>query len=84
MKVWVVRYALSAGIKECEGEVSNTSNDMVVVNRNQFYHGKNRDWFDNEADAIKAAEAMRQKKIESLRKQIAKLEKLSFEGGKTL
>ena len=41
-----------------------------------FYIGK--DVFLDKSEAVKTAEKMRKKKIASLRKQIEKLEKLSF------
>lgn len=73
---WITKYALSGGI-------SSTSNGEV---RGGYLRLKGdwtsymigRDAFDNEADAKADAETRRIKKIESLKKQIAKLEKRTF------
>ena len=81
MKVWITKYALTKGVIETDGEL--TSSDSVsVLNRDLslpthwFYKG---DWHSDEQSAIKKAEEMRQKKIESLKKQIKKLEEMRFE-----
>lgn len=78
--VWVTKYALSIGIKECEiisdkdGYVSvvwkGALNDRMFLSR--------RHCFDLVGDAITNAQKMREKKIASLKKAIAKLEKMSF------
>jgi hypothetical protein len=75
--VFVTKYALSAGIEEVRAEV--TDNGYAYRNgwRQQYSPG---DWHRTRAGAVKAAEAMRAKKIASLKKQIAKLEKLTFSG----
>lgn len=81
MKVWITKYALTKGIIEVDGEL--ISSDFVsILNRglslptHWFYKG---DWHSDKQSAIKKAEEMRQKKIESLKKQIKKLEEMSFE-----
>ena len=81
MKVWITKYVLSRGIIVADGEF--TSSDSVsVLNRDLplpthwFYKG---DWHSDKESAIKKAEEMRQKKIESLKKQIKKLEEMKFE-----
>lgn len=81
MKVWITKYALTKGIIEREGKL--TSSDSVsVVNQDRslpthwFYRG---DWYSDKQSAIHKAEEMRQKKIESLKKQIKKLEEMRFE-----
>lgn len=81
MKVWITKYALTKGIIEADGEL--TSSDSVsILNRglslptHWFYKG---DWHSNMQSAIMRAEEMRQKKIESLKKQIKKLERMRFE-----
>jgi hypothetical protein len=82
MKFWITKYALTAGIEEVEGEVTTTSADMlrydVLGSITQYAHGEGREWHSNHKSAIARAESMRLKKIANLRKQIAKLEKLSF------
>jgi hypothetical protein len=45
----------------------------------EFYHGEGKEWHTSKESAIKKAQEMKQKKIETLKKQIAKLEKIKFE-----
>ena len=50
--------------------------------RSSWLHGQykiGKDLFMSATEAAKAAEAARRKKVESLRKQLAKLEKMTFE-----
>ena len=81
MKVFITKYALSFGIKEDEayrepdedgyiwtGEPGRMSSQM-------FTHSE---WFETRDLAVADAENRRVKKIASLKKQIAKLEKLTF------
>lgn len=83
MKVWITKYALTAGVFGTEA-VQPVSGRMVVVkarpgcgsNGVEYFHG--RDWHTSHSDAIDQAEDMRDAKIKSLRKQIAKLEALEF------
>lgn len=81
-KVFITRYALTSGIKEVETEIyksdfKNSPNYIISDNAyNCHYIGK--DAFIDKSEALNKAEDMRKKKIVSLRKQIEKLEKLSF------
>ena len=80
-KVFITKYALTSGIKEMELEIikSNFANSPDYVRDGSwtfFYIGK--DVFLDKSEALNKAEGMRKKKIASLRKQIEKLEKLSF------
>ena len=80
MKVWITKYALTDGIIEVDGEpyglewvsASWDNGDKC----NDFEQGE---WFDTKERAIQKAEEMRQKKIESLKNQIEKLEGMRFE-----
>jgi hypothetical protein len=75
MKIYVTKYALTAGIKEHEAEISSSGGAYV----NGLYGGFfGNDFWDNEEEAKKHANVMRLKKIASLKKQIEKLEKLTF------
>jgi hypothetical protein len=75
---WLTTYALSSGIEKIQGNVSEWDSRCVYA----------QDWssscrlgvnvHETEEAARKAAESARLKKIASLRKQIEKLEKLSF------
>lgn len=75
--VYVSKYALSRGIIEVTGSVSGgylySDEEGIWVN---FKIG--RDAYETEVEAKAAAEEMRLKKIKSLRKQVATLEKLQF------
>jgi len=88
VKVWITKYCLTSGIQEIEAEVCSTNEDMIkkVKDRedstcryDEYYHGKGKDWHTTKESAIKRAEEMRIKKIESLKKQIKKLEALKFD-----
>ena len=81
MKVWITKYALTKGIIEADGKL--TSSDSVSVSLDTlslpthwFYKG---DWYSDKQSAIQKAEEMRRKKIDSLKKQIEKLERMRFE-----
>ena len=80
MKVWITKYALSTGIKEIEANVSSVSSDMVTESGSiwNHFHGEGRDWHRSREAATAKAEEMRKAKIVSLRKQIAKLERMTF------
>jgi hypothetical protein len=78
---YVTQYALTAGIRCCE--VVRADKDGYgwvkwpgAIGGSAMF-GKNH-WHSDPAEAVKAAEEMRAKKIASLQKQIAKLEKLTF------
>lgn len=79
---WISKYALTKGIYPAKCEEPSPSTPGLIVGHSgrwsEYYHGEGRDWHRTEADAIAKAETMRTRKIDSLRKQIDKLEKLSF------
>lgn len=80
MKVWITKYALTDGIIEVEGEQDRLTYGFVATEgafRNEWFN--RRDCFTSRTSAIKKAEEMRQKKIESLKKKIDKLERIRFE-----
>lgn len=78
MKAWITKYALTSGIIEVND--AEESGDMICYKHGspyvQYAHGE--DWWTNFEVAKNRAEQMRQAKIASLKKQIAKLEKLEF------
>lgn len=81
MKVWITKYALTAGIMEVDAEFCKSMSTMVSyrpegASYDQYAHGD--DWHTDLDSAKAKAEQMRQAKIASLKKQIAKLEKLEF------
>ena len=78
-KLWLGKYALSGGIKEVMASKQVDNEKYISVEGTWKGYTLGRDIHLTHADAVKAAEAARIKKIELLRKQIAKLEKLTFE-----
>ena len=80
MKVWITKYALARGIKEIECEDCGNGAVKEIWNPfPTFYHGEDSEWHRTKECAIQKAEEMRQKKIESLKNQIEKLEGMRFE-----
>ena len=80
-KVFITKYALTAGIKEMEGEIFKSTyadNQYYVRDRSYMFYYIGKDAFLDKSDALKKAEEMRKKKIASLKKQISKLEKMTF------
>lgn len=71
------KYALTAGV---EKKVLDRELDdgFVKIEGSYCVFKTGRDIHPTRAAAVEAAEAMRLKKISSLKKQIAKLEKLTF------
>ena len=81
MKVWITKYALTAGIQEREAEIDESDGTAAVKQERyhaDYYHGEGRDWHRTLEGAIARAEEMRATKIASLRKSIVKMEKLRF------
>jgi hypothetical protein len=81
MKAYIIKYALTDGI--CEVEAEDKGNGMIKVRGKEsyndaLYHGKNREWCDNEEDAIKYSEELRAKKIKALERQLAKVRSLDL------
>lgn len=79
--VFTTKYALTGGIaeKRVAKHYSYDSRAHVYVEGDTWTsYLLGRDAFDNLPDALANAEARRLKKIASLQKQIAKLEKLNF------
>lgn len=79
MKAYISKYALTKGIFEVEAEECGDITIYILQGYiiGGYFHGIG--WHTTRAEAIKRAEEMRLKKIESLKKQIAKLEKKRFE-----
>ena len=86
MKVWITKYALTRGIEEITSD--DVSRIFIEKNGDLVMYGKsgmfpviyNTDnYYLDKQSAIQKAEEMRQKKIDSLKKQIEKLERMRFE-----
>ena len=80
MKYFVTKYALTQGILEVDGDLSNYSSTNIMETRidgyNILFHG-NEFHHDLEYAKLKSEE-IRVKKIASLKKQLAKLEAMEF------
>lgn len=76
MKVYITKYALTAGIEEAEAEIEGK---MAIVKKkySAYFHGS--EWHLTRSSAIEQAEIMRERKIASLRKSIEKIEAMRFE-----
>ena len=80
IKVWISKYALSEGVFELCAETTSVEGMISdPINRCRMFHDEGKDWHRTREGAIAKAEQMRLAKIASLKKQIAKLEKLKFE-----
>jgi hypothetical protein len=71
--VWITKYALTKGIFCKEAEIKG---DMIKYDR--YSCELKPDWHLTQEEAIKRAEEMREKKIKSLKKSLAKMEGLEF------
>lgn len=72
-RVYITKYALTAGIEVRNAEVSEYGLWVKELHRH-FHLGT--DAFESQDEALLDAEMRRRKKIEGLQKQISKLEKL--------
>lgn len=78
-KIFVFKYALTKGIIEVDAEIKQGTHEKYAKSKNQMnIMWPNRDYVHTKEEALKKAEDMRFKKIESLKKQIVKLEKMKF------
>ena len=80
MKVYVSKYALANGIQEMDDMelfvYDNGARKYVANHKHYLLLGKGA--HETREAAVAAAEEMRQEKIASLRKQLARLESLTF------
>lgn len=80
MRYFISKYALTVGIKERELRPSSSDPNYLYPADGGWTPLKlGRDAFETREEAVAAANAARDKKVASLRKQLAKLEKLAFE-----
>jgi hypothetical protein len=86
--VYITKYALKRGIFNAQVEHCIDYPGMVQVVFNDhathyvYFHGEGKEWHRTLEAAKAKAEAMRDKKIASLEKKIAKLKAMTFEGVK--
>jgi len=81
MKVWITKYALTAGIIETE-LAEEVRDGMIRANigmASNYFHGEGREWHKTKESALRRAEIMRANKLDSLRKQIAKVKAINFQ-----
>ncbi len=80
MKIFVTKYALTKGIIEMEGIRYEDNPEIYEVRFRGLEDGLTpNDYCLTKEKAINQADAMRLRRLASLRQQIAKLEKLRFE-----
>ena len=88
MKVYITKYALTDGIYECEArkpyeysegyQTDGTDESKAVkvgFRQGLFFKGQ---WTNSACKAVERAKEMRDKKLQSLKKQIEKLESMRF------
>ena len=73
--IWVTLYALSSGIRK---GVAEPRGQYWKIRGDHAFYTLGKDAFETEAEAIADAGKRRDKKIASLKKQLAKLESLTF------
>lgn len=79
-RIYITKYALSKGILEEEAVIKDYGRySRALVKGDYSSYGIGSEAFFKREDALKNAENRRIKKIESLKKQINKLENLKFE-----
>ena len=81
MKVWITKYALTAGIYEIEAEGDRHNVEIVKQIEPKvvpYAYFLGAEWWPTREDAVARAESMRRAKLASLRKSIAKLEGMVF------
>lgn len=80
MKAFVTKYALTKGIIEFEGEIKSDGKIFSGKRPNgkhyEYFHGK--DFHLDIESAIKDCERRKVQKLESIKKQIVKIEKIKF------
>ena len=79
MKVWISKYALTDGIKEFGNlELYISPDNLRYARSDMHFFRLGKDAHETHEAAIAAAESMRKRKIASVRKQLQRLEALSF------
>lgn len=82
---WITKYALTSGIKEVMVRQSETYPEFVDEAEakqgwfKQTFAGEGKEWHRTREAAVQRAEAMRKNKVISLRRQLAKFQKMTFQ-----
>lgn len=74
VKVFLTKYALTKGIIEVEGEITNSGS--LIYGSHSYAHSS--EFYTAKEYAIPKAEDMRRRKLASLKKKIALLESMDF------
>lgn len=77
--VWISKYALTKGVYSAEVEIKDSIEDRTGVIVGFNFYAIGRDCHFNKADAVKAANEMKIKKLKSLDKQMKKISALEFD-----
>ena len=75
MHVWITKYWQTQGIKEREVTPSQYVSDVVLdISTGQIYRQEGRDWHRTSEAATNYVAAARERKVESLARQIKQLQ----------
>lgn len=77
-RAWITKNALTSGIECVKARVSKTRPCMIIYGPYGFAYREGTDWHRTPEGALARAEEMRKAKIASLKKSIARLERLTF------
>lgn len=77
MAIWLTNHALTEGVKRIDSGY-RVASGRVFLDGSARRYVIGRDAHLSEAEAVKAAEAARRAKLESLRRQVERLERLWF------
>lgn len=83
MKIWSTKYCLTDGITEHE-VVNGYTNNMVTIPKTadsyaMHLHGEGKDWHKSKEAAVRRANVIRIKKLQSLDKQVEKISAIEFD-----
>ena len=82
MKIWITKYALTKGILCVDAEEGYDASSMMIyedeIGHRTYVHGEGREWHMTLDSAVTKANDMKCAKINSLKKQLKKLEALEF------
>ena len=80
LTVYISKYALTQGVFKLDACISPECPDTAVnvADRGFAVHGRGKNWHLTRADALKAAEELRLRKIKALERQLKKLKGIRF------
>lgn len=78
IEAYLIRYWATDGIRKVTGEVDEDEPKYLTIKDGYYTSHAKSHWSADRDEAIVMAERLRMKKIESLKRQIAKLEKLEI------